>query len=334
MKGEVVEYQLGLTNEFFIPTCRITASFHIGRSELGMETRTLQLGARKSLQIQYDVRCPYRGVYTVGLSQLIVWDIFGWAAFTFPVFNRTFYVYPRIIQLQRAFLGYGSVKTAAQSPKWGTEADWTLYRELRPYQHDDDIRHVSWQKMALFGEPLVREYDTSAQQAVIICLDMRQVPALMEDAALDIEDSSIEITVSLLKYYLDHQVPAVLTADGRTMYFSPGDEAGFTQFLKSTIMLFFHSSVSPVRYYEMLRREARLSSGSVIFVTHLLDAEILELVQNSDGRYLHAAAVVLTQGLSREEQRRMQVLQHALTGHPGTLITANSAEDVRRDLGT
>ena len=299
-----------------------------------METRDIQLGPKKSEQILYDVRCPYRGVYTVGLHQLMAWDLFGWISFTFPVFSRTFYVYPRVIPLHRAFLGYGKASTAQQYPRGGTEADWTLYRELRQYRPDDNARHISWKHMALSGEPLVREYDTSAQQSVTICLDMRPVPSDLAETALNIEDTSIEITVSLVKYYLDHHVPVILVRGGTLIQLHPDDHEAFSRFLKSTLTFFFHSSVSPARSYDMLRTETRRSSGSVLFITHQLDAEVLELVQRSDSKHLDASAVINTRGLSPQQHKRAQVIQHAHSGHPGALITVDSADDLQGKRGS
>lgn len=329
-KGEAVGYTLSVTNESPIPSAKITASFHMGRIEYGTSTSLLQLGAHRTTTIEHTVRCPYRGVYTVGLSRLTVWDIFGWIGFGLPVFSRTFYVYPRILHLPHAFAGFGTEHAVAQALTAGVEPDVTLYRGLRPYRLDDDVRHISWRKLALLGEPVVREYDTAAEPAVTICLDTR--PVVSRERTLDVEDGAIEMVVALAKHYADREVPVAMAIGADVVRIGGGDANAFVRFHSSTIRIFFRSRVSPAIVYETHRHDGRFSDGTVIFVTDRLDADVIDLVETSDGRNLQAAAIINTIGLDDRERRRAAAIQRSLRDRAGAIVTVESADELVQEL--
>jgi len=329
-KGEAVGYHLAVKNETPLPSAPISASFYVGREEQGLDVRKFQLRARESRRIEHTVRCPYRGVYTVGLDRMVVWDLFGWIGFAVPVFSRTFYVYPRILTLPGALSGFGTEHAVAQSPASGAETDVTLFRSLRRYRPDDDARHIAWHKLASVGEPLVKEYDTAAEPAITICMDTR--PVADAGVALAVEDGVIEIAVALAKHYLDREVPVSIVTGPDVVRIDPGDETEFARFHGRTITIFFRSRVSPVLLYEYHREEASLAEGTVVFVTHALDSGVLELVERSDARTLQAAAIIDTGSLTTEERQRAEALQRSLREQGGELILVESADGLVQEL--
>jgi len=329
-KGEAVAFHLSVTNETWLPSAPIVASFHMGREERGLETRRFQLRAQETRVIDQTVRCPYRGVYTVGLDRLVVWDLFGWIGFSVPVFSRTFYVYPRVLTLPAALSGFGTEHAVAQSPSAGLEIDFTLYRSLRPYRSEDDARHISWRKLAAIGEPLVKEYDTAAEPAIAICMDTRSTGT--GETALATEDGLIEIVVALTKHYLDREVPVSIVIGSEVTRIDPGDDAEFARFHSRTITFFFRSEVSPALLYEYHRSEASVSEGTVVFVTHSLDPEVFGLVERSDGRSMHAAAIVDVAALSDQERERGEMLKRSLRETGGEVLLVESADALVEEL--
>jgi len=65
------------------------------------------------------------------------------------------------------------------------------YRGLRGYVPGDDPRDVHWRSTARLGQPMVREYEREAAQALWVCLDVR-VPA--DDRA----EEAVEIAAALV----------------------------------------------------------------------------------------------------------------------------------------
>ncbi len=330
-KGEAVGFHLSVTNESPFPSSPIMTSFHLGRSERGTDTQAFQLKPRETHTVDRSIRCPYRGIYTVGLSRFVVWDLFGWIGFPLPVFSRTFYVYPRVVPLPGALAGFGTEHAVAQTPAGGVEIDLTLYRSLRRYRLDEDARHISWRKLAATGEPMVREYDTAAEPAVTICLDTRPVAADRE-TALGVEDGVIEIMIALTKHYLDREVPVSLVMGGGLTLLDPSDSTGFARLHSQTIAFFFRSAVSAALIYDYHRGDAGLAEGTVIFVTHSLDAAVLELVEQSDGRTLQAAAIVDTAALSHEERQRGEMLKRSLRDRGGEILLVESVDMLAQEL--
>ncbi len=59
------------------------------------------------------------------------------------------------------------------------------YRGLREYRPGDDPRDIHWRSTARRGQPVVREYDVDAGEAVWICLDTNAPPGDRAEAAIE-----------------------------------------------------------------------------------------------------------------------------------------------------
>ena len=59
------------------------------------------------------------------------------------------------------------------------------YRGLREYRVGDDPRDIHWRSTAHTGEPVVREYEQDAAEALWICLETRGMPGEQAEAAVE-----------------------------------------------------------------------------------------------------------------------------------------------------
>ncbi len=73
------------------------------------------------------------------------------------------------------------VETAMASAA-GTRGE---YRGLREYRVGDDPRDIHWRRTAHTGEPVVREYEQDAAEALWICLETRCSPGERAEAAVE-----------------------------------------------------------------------------------------------------------------------------------------------------
>ena len=330
-KGEMIGYVLRLTNLSRLPSAPIHADFHLGLARRGVERRSIYLWSRETRTVEHHVPCTYRGVYTVGLARMTVWDVFGLIGFSLPVSDRTFLLYPRILDLQTAPSSYGNERTVADTPSRSGDVDFSLFRGLRTYQDGDDARHVSWRTLALIGEPLVREYDSAAEPAVTLCMDTRPV-GIGGDVELDVEDSVIEASLALTRYYITHGIPVTMVIGSTVERLAAGDQVGFTRVHASMVSLEFDSTLSPASLYDYHRADPAFGDGAVVFVTHRLDPGVIDLVERSDGRTAQAAAILVTSGLHPGDRSAAQDRRRDVTDRAGVLITVDSADALIQEL--
>jgi uncharacterized protein (DUF58 family) len=321
-KGETVEYRLSVKNEGLLPSSPILLRFRGGRVDdaLGLAEHAFSLLPSRSYGLERRIRCPYRGIYTVGLERLAVADQLGWLRLPLPVFSRTFYVYPRILNLDSLNVGSHADAPRSRSLGAGREEDNTLFRGVRTFQDGDDPRYIHWRKFASLGVPLVRSFDTAAEPGVSLVLDTRPVPADRGDP-LAVEDSSIEIALSLARRLMRLGVPCSFLVEGRPpVELIPGLETTFEELHRESINFFFRAMYAPSTLLGAYRESRREAGRSAVFVTHILDPELLTLV--GAGRPgVHQTGVVLN-GLGLEAQPRAE----------GGLAVVRSADSLNEDL--
>ena len=320
-RGDIMRHTLTITNESIIPSAPVVMSLHRGLARSGKETRSLYLWMRETRRVEQTIHCSYRGIYTVGLASLAVWDVFGLIGFTRRVSARAFTIYPRILEIPSAPSGIGPYGALADSPVSYGRTDTTLLRELRVYRPGDDIRHVSWRTFALLGEPFIREYDQAVERSITICMDSRPV-AGGSDRAMHLEDCVLEIVLSLARYYLKHDIPVAIVTGREVVRLDPGDQSEFTRFHASTVTLGFDSTLSPAMIYDYQRSDPSFVDGAVVFVSHAADPRVIDFIERSGGANRAAAIMATFNG----EATSATGGGNAFNGHGETLLTVESAD--------
>ena len=321
VKGQILQYSLTVTNESVFPSSPVVLSLHRGLARSGRETRSLYLWMRETRRVNQTVPCLYRGTYTVGLASLVVWDVFGLIGFTRRVSARTFTIYPRILEIPTAPSGTGPYGALADSPVAYGKTDTTLLRELRVYRPGDDVRHVSWRKFALLGEPLIREYDQAAEGAITICADTRAVEG-EPDRAMHLEDCVLEIVIALARYYLTQEVPVTIVTGVDVLRLDPGDPPGFSRFHVSTATMVFESKLPPAMIYDYQRSDPSFVDGAVVFVSHSVDPGVLDFIERSGGAKRSAAITATFNGEATPHMGGGS----AFNGHDEPLLKVASAD--------
>jgi len=138
---------------------------------------------------------------------------------------------------------------------------------------------------------------------------------------------------ALVKYFLDRRVTTRVFAPGRTIMSFAGNRPGdFEEFYKSTIKFDFQETVSPAQLF-LSHVGQREITETVIFVSHQLDEEILDIMEESreaDRTYL---LIVNMQGFSPEEQRQVEELCTSFRNRGFSILTVASGMTIARDLG-
>jgi len=333
LKGEQVVYTLSVSKEAWIPSGPIRLRL-VGTQQgmnIGLDDIDIYPAANSRFTFSHSVQCPFRGVYIVGLESIEIRGYFGWFSYFLPAWVRTFYVYPRIIELRRSPFGEEGTSVALPGITRGGEEDYTLLESLDQYRPGEPVRHMSWKKFASSGQPALRRYESSSQPGVTIILDTRGSGDRSVNF-LEMEDCSIEILVAVVKYFVDRDVPVQVLGDGiESFHFAGRDEPQFRKFHQATVGIFFQSKTSPIQVLQEQVLVSRFAPGSVLFITHLADPDILSVCDRSSSA-IPAAAILNLSGMSPVQRERAESGIVFLRDRGGSIRVVHSAMSIAEDL--
>jgi uncharacterized protein (DUF58 family) len=334
IKGESVVYRLILANETMLPLHSLIVVFktiHPFMEEVLPSFTTFIRGTSR-WENDYEIHCPFRGIYTVGLDSLAAEDPLHFFVFRRRVWYRTFYVYPRILPLRRFTAGVERSDRLAQGSSTGAVPDFALFSQLRSYRHGESLRHLAWKKFAATGTPFLKNYDTSAEPGVTFYFDLRptQGDGLQ---VLETEDVSVEILVALVKHYLDQSVPVSVRAPGRTVFTFRGSNPGaFQRFYLSTMELLFQPTISPAALYQLDKQSGGFESTAAIIISHLFDAEVLAVVEESLSGDAPVALILNRSGYPSTERLAILPYLYTLSERGVNIHLCDGPEDIEQSL--
>ena len=291
VKGQELQYRCIIENGSALPLPRVRALFRAIRptpeeerggltGARGEQSLLTYLPGHQFVEREQTVQLPYRGIYTVGLDRIELRDTLQLFTVRPRVKAREFRVYPRILPIGSFQPGSERRLGTSEVGALGTLPDYSLFNQLREYRPGESVRHLAWKKFASTGVPVVKDYDSTSEPAVSIYVDLRPVPPAAPDALLT-EDVTVEALVALVNHFLQRNLPVTVRAASRALYEFIGDHGSdFARFYESTFELLFVSDISAARLYEThLETGMNTEVNSMFFITHLLDPEILLLLE-------------------------------------------------------
>ena len=281
VKGQDVQYSLTVGNESLFPLLdaevRFTSIGPLMSSVLPPARVYVQGG--EVVKKQFVIRCPYRGIYTIGLERIVLHDLLGLLQLRPRAAAETFYVFPRVPELKRFTMGTDSLESFSEGDAAGGVPDYTLFNQLRVYRAGESIRHMAWRKFASTGRPFLKQFDSTAMPDVRIYFDLRSSP--LEGASrFEQEDAVVETLVALVRFFLYRGTSVTVSAPGAKVYQFTGDAPEhFGEFYDSTVHLEFQNTISPAALYRSDRANGLVSSKSVLIITHIMDPDVFALAE-------------------------------------------------------
>ena len=187
-KGEIIQYQLNITTASLLPAPMVRASFariH-QRDRQVIPDRMIRLGPGDRDIFSRDIYAGLRGIYTMGVAKLVITGFTGLFSISLPIWPKTFYIYPRLLQLRLAMSRhlptYGHLAT-----RTGTHGEYHTFSGLHDYRSGETTRHISWKRFAQLGIPVIKDFDTLGSSRIHLFLDRRRVTRnpICEDTAIE-----------------------------------------------------------------------------------------------------------------------------------------------------
>lgn len=322
VKGEDVKYRLILADESILPIPRMR--IHFKRIHPYLETITeditLFLSGEQRIEKDYTIRCPYRGIYTIGLERIAYEDFLGILEISRKIWYRTFYVYPRILQLESMPHTFRHSIAERQSMTSDIIEDTTLFAELRDYRRNESLRHVYWKKFASTGRPYIKEYSISTEPAVSIFLDMRKGQLSGIDALIA-EDVSVEIMIALVNHFIKEGIRLKLFIYGNENL-AIENQSDFNMLYRKTITMIF-KEYSYFNYFD-------IGFSGTIIITHILDSLLTDITEHS--RHGKASPLILFNLAGAEKMEETEHQIRRMTDRGARIIIIHDSNTIPEEL--
>jgi len=317
-KGDTLSYSIKIQKGTFLPVPRVIAEqsrIHI-RQDDGASIEPFSLNSRAIWHYDRDVHALLRGIYTLGLSRLSVRSFNGLFTVDLPIWVKTFYVYPRLIDLSGVLIRHRSRggKSRALS---GREGDAYMFEGLREYRAGESLKDISWSGFMKKGVPLIRTYSSRGGSDIHLFMDRR---ASGRSPVCD--DTVLEIFLCLVN-------TALHTGQKMVIHGYPGwenrcliTEEELKTLFQTTLTLEFD-----VPGIEGLKDIP--SDGALYVITSLPDPGLLD-------EYSHMKSIdhliAVTNGMEDEELARIRALIMTLRMNGSIITEVNSPDRLEEDL--
>jgi uncharacterized protein (DUF58 family) len=338
IKGQSINYHLYVTNRSVFPLARVNVRFKTFRSDLNilLDGFSTFLKPRSRVKRTFQLHFEFRGVYNVGLENFEVEDALGFIVIRKPVTYRTIYIYPRINLLTSFDLSREGFRGSGVYTADSGDPDYALFTQLGEYRHGESIRHIYWKKFITLGIPFIKEFEHTATFSMSIYLDTRVYRNGSDGShkALYVEDTSVEILVTLVKHFLDRGIPVSINAPGLVTYrYLAAAPTHFESFYKSTVELNFQETISPAALFKADTSELVSSKNALIMITHQPDKTIVSLMEEMSRRSLRSILIVNQSGLTQKEKSRNSAYFEDLSRRGGRVVVVDNADTILEDLG-
>ena len=220
-KGETLEYIFTLTNNSFMLCTNVSVSFEADKVALvsDINSNHFSVPPYKSHSLTFSVGTKYRGVYSVGVSDITLYDFLGLFKFKQKHGKKLeFIVNPKI-----AFIPSLPISSAAQDSadirNFLQDENYSVISDLRKYQPGDGYKKIHWKLSAKKGELISKNFQATQMACTTLIFDNSYITSGSRDNALAVEDSMIEALVSVIAYCREHDLPV----DLRFMGMEAGD---------------------------------------------------------------------------------------------------------------
>lgn len=227
-QGETLELRLELVNRKLLPLAwlsiedelsdrlevldrRVTPSEHAGRACLPYVT---SLRPYELVRWSATLRCPRRGLFTLGPATLRSGDIFGFVRRERRISaEATVIVYPRLLALPelgippRQLFGLDRTARALLTDPLRTIG-------VRDYQVEDSFRHVHWKATAKYQRPQVKVFEPATVRQLGIFVNLDTFQHYWEGLDTARSEAAIAVTASLASHAIGERYGVGVFANG------------------------------------------------------------------------------------------------------------------------
>ena len=273
-KGEELWFYTEITNKSIFAYPRVKFIFFDGEQVIHSSEPAQGLGSVKHL-----LRFPYRGVYDVGVRQLIITDYLG--LFTKQCkFNDKIQitVLPCIEALDPLPFKNELLNTAPSNFDFFQDP-YADISHVNKYQPSDDIKKIHWKLSAKKNELVVKRFQVTALHKIMVFLDIES-SGLSGAPKLELEDKIVCKAASVIDHCVNRYMPVELVCGEQPhekLYMRGKEEA-----LQAYYWLAKIDFVERFSMRNAIAAALQHENGflNMVLLIHKMDFELFEAVQH------------------------------------------------------
>lgn len=256
-KNEKIKFSIKLANDGKIPLvagkCKFTVLGH--ESLISLPVGCLP-GAKRTVEYETEICCPYRGTYTAGIESIMLYTPLGIIQTEIDVSPQVFYVYPELCNMDSSLEEYAvsSGATVPGSNRGGS--DPSIFEYTVPLKEELPGARINWKRWASTGIPSAIISGRAKSRGLTVVLDLYPCD-VSDEERLAAEDIVISAAFSVIRYLVMHEIPVYFAAGSASVRLIDGEESWKSLFDHSTSILFKDASFPSVAFDE--------STGAILF---------------------------------------------------------------------
>lgn len=295
-KGQTSELDIELFNETIIPLSLLEVTVEVV-SPKDKQELTFNLEPFSGKKFNIPIALPYRGYYKVGITKILINDIFGLIPFRFDMRNLSFYRMKPIIVLPRAGVP-DTVSVSMSDSKSYEELNYMPVNQgdsisgARPYIPGDAAKRIHWKKSIQQSDLFVKQYDNPEREQVAILLDSSAQKLSGEDL-LRYSDTVCECAASLALHTIlrGRDIQLIHSGNPEVPFHCAGLDT-FERLRRMLALLEFDTTsslISTLEYLLLSVTEVR----ELIVITRILTPELKILLEKAQNIHRSVTMVIV-----------------------------------------
>lgn len=230
----VISYTVRNLSKFTIPYIEIENNISKELTGEAIPKIVTTLNSRDYFTYNEELILKRRGYYPLGEIHVIIKDIFGFFTIKKKVTSKTsLLVYPIPTELN-SFKITSIEQIGDMIIDNKAFEDKSRISSLREFREGDSVKAIHWKLSAKLDELIIKEFDNSADTNVVVFVD-NYYELYKKDLNRRLEDKIVDISISVINYYLEHNIPVTFQAqDGeKTIEINGSKKSDLKPFLEA-----------------------------------------------------------------------------------------------------
>ena len=227
VKGQRLSLKIGLFNDKPFPFTMMKIYAEAGRYYDPVQLE-FNLESKSHIEFEIPVQCRYRGEFSLGMTTIELWDMFGLIPVRFNMRWLHYYkmlplvVYPNV-DIIRHLAAHTDDEKNFSNLRLTAAEDGENFAEARQYHRGDSSKRIHWKLSARHRELFTKQYEVPLESHSLIVVDNRD-RGLEGEAALIFADLVCECAASLVRYalYRGHPVKVIECSEERPPMYGSG----------------------------------------------------------------------------------------------------------------
>jgi len=275
-KGDLIEVSLTVKNKSYRRTQQLEIFDNVPHEmkiRRGLNQMRLNLGPGQSAKIEYMLRCPLRGHYSIGpisVRYRNAFDLFVSESKINDICDIT--VFPQVRDIEDAMIRADVPKMYTGATTLRTPGPGMEFYSLREYLSTDSMRSINWKAFARTGDLMVNQKTRDAVTDFFIILDTREVSRIGTVLKNPLEMGS-SAAASISSHFLKRKDSVSLVTYGERMDFLPADSGDKQNYkILSRLSSVYPSGSMPLQAVTNALAP-RISRGSPVFIISSLEGD-------------------------------------------------------------